>query len=188
MTWTPAESEVIVTYDRDERVAYEAGRASEFDPWAWPTELRVGRNQKGCFPEVAVRAHFEQRGYRVLVSEPRFPDGYGFILFHYAGMRRDSHPAFRRMEERFPDVDLNAIADQARDAKIRSGLSGGGGDPDLFVFRPDGSEQFFVEVKDEDDLHANQLVCFPIIEEQLKCPVKVARIQTGGGESEQSDS
>ena len=79
-------------------------------------------------------------------------------------------------------MDLAAVAEAAHEAKIASGLSGGGGDPDLFIFRRGGSEQFFVEVKDEDELHANQLVCFPIIEEHLRCSVKVARIQPLGGD------
>ena len=64
---------MVVTYDGEQRAAYEAGRASEFDPWGWPTDLRIGRNKKGCFPEVVVRAHFERKGYNVLVSEPQFP-------------------------------------------------------------------------------------------------------------------
>ena len=91
--------------------------------------------------------------------------------------------AFKRMQEQFPGVDLNKVAKIAEEAKGAKGLSGSGGDPDLFVFRPGSNERFFVEVKDKDELHVNQLVCFPLIEELLNCPVRVARVR----ESKASD-
>jgi len=52
---------------------------------------------------------------------------------------------------------------------------GEGGDPDLFVYHQVSRERFFIEAKDEDELHCNQLVCFPIIEEFL-CPVRIPLI------------
>ena len=79
------------------------------------------------------------------------------------------------MQTHFPNIDLNRLAEMARDLRRSFGRSGGGGDPDLFVFNPKTGERFFVEAKDKDELHANQHLCFQVIERHL-CPVKVARI------------
>jgi hypothetical protein len=129
---------------------------------------------------VVARAHFEQLGYEVLLSDPKYPNGLGFILFHYRQLRMADHPSFRRMQSHFPVVDLHHLAERARAAKLRRCTSGGGGDPDLFVFRPGTAKRFFVEVKHEDQLHCNQLVCFPLIEKNL-CEVKVVRIEPKAG-------
>lgn len=179
MAWMPRDGETVVFYDPTQRESYETDRPSEYDPWAWPPALLVGRDNRAdrCFPEVAVRAHFERCGYRVLLSAPKYPDELGFILFHFRRLRRANHPAFTRMQEHFPTVDLNQLAEEARRAKRDESRSGGGGDPDLFVFRPNSGERFFVDAKDADTLKPNQLVCFPIIEERLGCLVKVVRIK-----------
>lgn len=181
-TWFPKGGESVVLYESAHRKAYEAGLPSKYDRWGWPSELLVGRNNRAdrCFPEVAVRSHFEEQGFRVLISAPKYPDGLGFLLFHYSGLRRRNppHPAFARMVEQFPEVDLNRLAEIGRAAKLRQcrAKGGSGGDPDLFVFRHGSKERFFVEVKDKDALRCSQLVCFPIIEEHLGCEVKVVRI------------
>jgi len=176
MAWTPRDGEIDLIYDPIQRALYKKGKPSEYDRWKWPPSRRIGRNRGGCFPEVVARAHFERSGYKVLLSDPKFPKGLGFILFHYRQRRRSRDKAFQRMQDYFPEVDLNVLAERARAAKLNRCRSGGGGDPDLFVFHPVSRERFFIEVKDEDELHCNQLVCFPIIEECL-CPVKVARIR-----------
>jgi hypothetical protein len=75
---------------------------------------------------------------------------------------------------------LHELAETARLEKISQCRNfGGGGDPDLFVFRPGHSECFFVEIKDRDSLNCNQRVCFRLIEQRLRCPVKVARLTSG---------
>ena len=85
MAWTPRGGETVVFYDPIQRESYEAGRPSQYDPWAWPPDLLVGRNNRKnrCFPEVAVRSHFERCGYQVLLSAPKYPNERGFILFHF---------------------------------------------------------------------------------------------------------
>jgi hypothetical protein len=61
--------------------------------------------------------------------------------------------------------------------KEKYGLTPGGGDPDLFVFKHDGQqERFFVEVKMKDKLIDNQKISFPIIEKHL-CEVKIHRVK-----------
>jgi hypothetical protein len=182
MAWIPREGEITVRYRPVEREWYEAGLPSPYAQWAWPSELLKGRDNRAnrCFPEVAVRAHFERLGYQVLLSAPKYPGDLGFLLFHFRGLRRRNppHRAFQRVQEHFPEVDLNEVAEYARLAKIdqcRKG-GGGGGDPDLFVFRRGTSDRFFVEAKNKDTLKCNQLVCFRIIEERLGCLVKVVRV------------
>ena len=39
------------------------------------------------------------------------------------------------------------------------------------------TERFFVEVKDEDELHLKQTVTFQLIEELLACEVRIARLK-----------
>ena len=83
-------------------------------------------------------------------------------------------PAYTRMFEHFPRERLEDLQEKAKQAKITATETSGEGDPDLFVFS--NSERFFVEVKDTDQLHANQLATFPLIEEILACDVRVARL------------
>jgi hypothetical protein len=185
MHWEPRDGENAVTYDPLERRRYEGREPSTYELWAWPSDLLRGRDRRAsrCFPEVAVRAHYERLGYQVLLSVPKYPGDLGYLLFHFRGLRRQRppHPAFARIQAHFPNIDLHALAEAARLEKIaKCGNTGGGGDPDLFVFRWSG-ERFFVEVKDRDQLKCNQRVCFRLIEERLACPVKVVRVVPGTG-------
>jgi hypothetical protein len=68
--------------------------------------------------------------------------------------------------------DLNKIADKG---KIAATGNRGGGDPDLFVYKPGTKERFFVEVKYKDQENAKQRVTFPIIS-KYKWEVRIARI------------
>ena len=168
-------------YDLDQRALYERDDPSSvFYRERWPVELRSGRQRDGRFPEIAVRASFRAIGFSVLISEPRMPDGEGFILAHYAGMREAGHEAYKRMFDFFEPERLEEFNRLADKAKSDATGSRGGGDPDLFVFRSP-TERFFVEVKDEDQLHANQLVTFPLIEKILDCEVRIARLQSVPG-------
>ncbi len=169
-----------IEYDPAERGRYIAREPSAYDAWAWPDNLLNGRDRRAsrCFPEVAARAHFETQGYKVLISAPKYPDELGYLLFHFRGLRRrkQPHPAFARMERLFPGVDLHELAETARLMKIDScGNNGGGGDPDLFAFRASG-DRLFVEAKHLDDMNCNQRVCFGLIRDRLRVPVKIVRL------------
>ena len=126
---------------------------------------------------MVVREHYRRLGYTVLASEPRLPNGQGFILLSYPGYRKRRHPAYTQMANLL-GAELAALDDlnrKADNAKIAATGNRGGGDPDLFVYKPDGSERFFVEVKWKNQLTSKQLVTFPIIRDQ-GWKVKVARI------------
>ena len=143
----------------------------------WPGELRRGREQTGEFPLVVVREQYRRKGYTVLASEPNLPDGQGFILVSFPGYRKRRHPAYTQMARLLgTDIEaldaFNLIADKA---KIAATGNRGGGDPDLFVYKPDGVERFFVEVKHKDKLNKKQRVTFPIIRKQ-GWEVRIVRI------------
>jgi len=163
--------ETKIPYDRQQEQLYrDEDPACVFHKARWP--LRAGRGRYGEFPLVVAREHYRTKGYTVLASEPRLPNGEGFIVLAYPGKRRARDLAYQRMEDIFGwkiVADLNARADKAK------GKMKGGGDPDLFVFRPDNPKgRFFVEVKHRDQLTKKQRATFSFIQEL--CPIKVVRV------------
>ncbi len=169
-----AEREIAVPY---EPIQYDLYRADDrtccFHAVRWP--LNAGRGKFGEFPLVVVREHFRKLGYTVLASEPRLPRKEGFILVSYPGKRRAGDPAYRRMEAIFGARVLAELNEEADIAKRERTGNRGGGDPDLFAFRPGApADRFFVEVKHHDQITEKQRVTFPLIE-QL-CPIIVARL------------
>lgn len=156
--------ELAILFDSRQLALYRCGdKACVYHSVRWP--LKQGRGKWGEFPLVVAREHYRRLGYTVLASEPRLPNGQGFILFSYPGHRKSCHLAYTKMAKLLGTNlaaldDLNRIADKA---KIDATGNRGGGDPDLFVYKPDGSERFFVEVKYKDQLNSKQQVTFPII-------------------------
>jgi len=171
--------ELTIPFDSRQLSLYRCGdKACVYHSVRWP--LKEGKGKWGEFPLVVVREHYRRLGYTVLASEPRLPDGQGFILLSYPGYRKRRHPAYTQMANLLGTElaaldDLNRIADKA---KIAVTGNKGGGDPDLFVYKPDRREKFFVEAKYKDKLNSKQLVTFPIIRKQ-KWEVKVVRIVSG---------
>jgi len=166
--------EIAVPYEPIQYDLYRAGDpACYFHAVRWP--LNRGRGKFGEFPLVVVREHFRKLGYTVLASEPRLPRREGFILVSYPGKRRAGDPAYRRMKALFGARILAELNEEADIAKEKRTGNRGGGDPDLFAFRPRTSaDRFFVEVKHHDQITEKQRVAFHFIE-QL-CPVIVARL------------
>jgi hypothetical protein len=180
MSWEDSVIEIDVPFDPKERELYEADDPlSLYYSQRLPDSVRQGRQRHGLFAEIVVRAAFRAAGFTVLISEPRMPDEEGFIVADYAGKRRNDDPAYTRMFKHFPRERLEDLQEKAKQAKITATESSAGGDPDLFAFS--NSERFFVEVKDTDQLHANQLATFPLIEEILGCQVCVARLTPVAG-------
>lgn len=169
------EPEIIVPYDPREKSYYRLGDARSAFAGAYPRQLWRGIYRRGRFPEIVVRASFLAVGFRVLISDPKMPNDEGFILVHYSGKQRKSHPAFALMFSHFSPAQVEELNRRCDSAKTRVGRTRGGGDPDLFVFRP-GGDRFFVEVKDEDQLKPKQLATFSQIRDVLGCKVRIARI------------
>jgi hypothetical protein len=169
-------NEIRIPFEIEQLSLYRCGdKASVYHSVRWP--LNQGRGKWGEFPLVVVREHYRRLGYTVLASEPRLPDGQGFILLSYPGYRKRRHSAYTQMEKLLGTdlATLDALNRVADEAKIAATGNRGGGDPDLFVYKPDGGDRFFVEVKWKDQLTCKQLVTFPIIRKQ-KWEVKVVRI------------
>jgi hypothetical protein len=178
-----AQSELIVPYDPEERAKYENRDLSSIfhrKRYGYPLNLWRGIYRRGRFPEVAVRASLKALGFSVLISAPDMPYGGGYILTHYAGKRRDRHPAFKRMRRWFSEAQIEELNRQCDAIKRQLSGNRGGGDPDLFVFSQSG-DCFFVEVKDQDELREKQLVTFEKIAEVLECDVLIARVQARAG-------
>lgn len=171
--WEP-EREIEVPYEPVQHELYRAGDPTcRFHAVRWP--LSEGRAKFGEFPLVVAREHFRKLGYTVLASEPRLPREEGFIFVSYPGKRRAGDPAYRRMEAIFGARVLAELNEEADIAKRKITGNRGGGDPDLFAFRPGvPTDRFFVEVKHHDQLLEKQRVTFHFIE-QL-CPIIVARL------------
>ncbi len=166
--------ELLVPFDPRQLSLYRRGDpACVYDPWP----LKEGKRKWGEFPLVVVREHYRRMGYTVLASEPRLPNGEGFILLSYPGKRESGCPAYTKMAHMLGTelVTLDALNQIADKAKIKVTGNRGGGDPDLFAYKPDGSERFFVEVKWKDQLTSKQLATFPIIRKQ-GWEVRIARI------------
>jgi hypothetical protein len=168
--------EITIPFDPRQLSLYRSrDETCDYHSVRWP--LHQGRGKWGEFPLVVVREHYRRLGYTVLASEPRLPDGQGFVLLSFPGYRKRRHPAYTQMAS-FLGTELAALDDlnrMADKAKIAATGNRGGGDPDLFVYKPNGSERFFVEAKYKDKLTSKQLVTFPIIEQ--KWQVKVVQIK-----------
>jgi VRR-NUC domain len=169
-------AELKIPFDLKQRLLYRRGdKACVYYPVRWP--LKQGRGRWGEFPLVVVREHYRKLGYTVIASEPRLPDGLGFILLSYPGYRKRRHRAYTQMAHLLGTelAVLDGLNRKADKAKIATTGNNAGGDPDLFVYKPNGSERFFVEVKWKDQLTSKQSETFPIIRKH-GWEVKVARI------------
>ena len=189
---------IVVPYDPRQKRLYKARDGASIYQ---KHRLRLGssaegRQSSGLFAEIAVRAALKECDCRVLISEPRVPDG--FVLAHYPGYRERGHKSYTRMFEYFDSDQIekfNKVADQRKKEgdqreidrkkrkrlKTKAGPTRGGGDPDLFVVRGDGT-CFFVEVKDKGDtVRMKQGVVFPLIRRMLECEVWLAQLEAVPG-------
>src|ERR1700730_4112567 len=110
--------ELSIPFDLKQLALYRCwDKASFYDSVRWP--LKQGRGKLGEFPLVVVREYFRNLGYTVLASEPRLPEGEGFILLSYPGKRERGDLAYTKMAhllgtELVALDDLNRIADKAK--------------------------------------------------------------------------
>lgn len=115
--WAPQNGEERVTFDAADEVLYKSKEPRDLARcthrrWAWPLDHRQGRFRGGCFPEVVARAHFKEKGYRVLLSAPAYPDRRGYLVLHYRQKRLAGDPAFKRMQRQFPRVEEETWRDR----------------------------------------------------------------------------
>jgi hypothetical protein len=147
--------EIIIQYDPSQRELYKNEDPACIYP-LWPS--KVGIHKKGRnFPAMVARKYFENKGYKVL-------NQYYLMRCH---RKRETNEGFKFLCGIFGEDKLRHVISNARPLI--------GGDPDLFVYKEDCSDCFFVEVKENDKITRNQSILIPIIERYL-CPVKIVRV------------
>jgi len=156
-------SEVTIEYDSKQKEYYRNDDLRCIYP-LWKKRYGI-HNAGGNFPAMVARHHYEKQWYLVeddfcLIRKPK---------------QRESNEGYRVICEIFGEQKVRKVIKESERALFACGM-GRGGDPDLFVFRKDYSESFFVEAKEPPDkLRPNQKIVIPIIMRYL-CPVILANI------------
>ena len=119
----------------------------------------------GNFPAMVARYHFEKEGYRVvddycLVRKPK---------------QRSENAGYQLLCEIFGPSTVHEVICLSEAVLCSKGMRRGG-DPDLFVYKSNFSESFFVEAKEPpDDIKTSQRIVMYFIK-NLMCPVYIAKI------------
>jgi hypothetical protein len=183
--WTPS-SEFTIQVSEEQKRFYKVNdaRSIYYDSrWIY----RKGRHKGGEFPVVVARKHFMDQGYKVWVSGQSKLGIDAFILAMFPSARKARDQSYLNMVKVFGEKKLDRFIAIIEQEKEKCGLARHGGDPDLFVQSTQNpSDRFFVEVKAEDftgrrryhdKLNKQQHLLFPLIETQLKCQVRLAKVQ-----------
>jgi len=119
----------------------------------------------GNFPAMVARYEYEKEGYLV-------EDDYCLVRKPNQRADNDGHKLLCRI---FGTTTVGGLIYDVEKVLFSQGMRRGG-DPDLFVYKADFSEHFFVEAKEPpDDLRENQRIVMYLIR-NLMCPVYVAKI------------
>ena len=185
MAWTP-EFETVVQISANERDLFaKQDPSSILHRYQLPE--RRGINTSGEFPVAVIRHLYDALGYTVWFSGQNKLGRETYLLTRMPGKRRQGDAAFQRMLDVFGSNAIRLLNSATIEARDRQAHTAAGGDPDLFVFnRRDPYQWFFVEVKLEDRtkrpayrdrLGEQQKLLFPLIEQYLKCGVRLAHVQ-----------
>jgi hypothetical protein len=150
--------EIIIEYPMKQRKLYDKNDEKCIYP-IWPSKVGIHK-AGGNFPAMVAREYFEDLGYIVLPQ---------YYLVRCPKQRK-SNEGFKLICKIFSKQRVSKVLDASKAINLK------GGDPDLFVYKKNFTEGFFVEVKEKDKLSTNQLSLIPIIEKYL-CPVLIARVK-----------
>ena len=150
--------EIVIEFPKVQKELYKNNDPRCIYP-IWPDKIGIHRVD-GNFAAMVVRKYFEDQDYMVLKD----------YLLVRCNRKREVNPGFHLLIKFFGQDKINNVITASKRLSLR------GGDPDLFVYKSDGSKSFFVEAKYTDKLNKNQLALFPIIERYL-CPILVVRIK-----------
>jgi len=158
--WETGE-EIEIHYSREQRALYEKkDKSCIYDQF----ERQVGIN-KGNFAEMVSKKFFEDKDFNV--------ESYYYLVRNRN--KRERMPGFKKIRQIFGEKQVRRFIEEA-DNEFRSiGKRIASGDPDLFVYKNNVKDTFFVEVKEKDEITDNQKTLFPIIQKHL-CPVYIARV------------
>jgi hypothetical protein len=185
MAWNP-KFETVVQISRRELDLYSRrDPASVLHKYQHPE--RKGIHRSGEFPVAVIRRLYQALGYHSWVSGQSRLGDETYLLTRLPDKRRQGDAAYRRIVDSFGEYAVRRLDEAAASRRQEYGFKAAGGDPDLFVFHPkERALRFFVEVKLEnftktppyrDRLGEQQLLLFPLIEQHLDCPIRVARVQ-----------
>ncbi len=150
--------EIVIEFPKVQKELYKNNDPRCIYP-IWHAKIGIHR-AGGNFAAMVVRKYFEDQGYTVLKD----------YLLVRCNRKREVNPGFQFLIKFFGKDKINKVIEASKRLSLR------GGDPDLFVYRTDGSKSFFAEAKYTDKLTKNQLALFPIIEKYL-CPILVVRVK-----------
>jgi hypothetical protein len=186
-TWVSSIEFTLPPVSEEQKRLYMANDPScIYYSYRWP--YLKGRHKKGGeFPVVVARKHFVEHGYKVFVSGQSKIGIKAFNLLNFPSARQKGDQSYLEMIEVFGKKKIDNFISIAEQEKKKYGLRRNGGDPDLFIQNiHNPSDKFFVEVKAQDftkrrryqdKLNNQQHLVFPLIEEYLKCQVRLANLQ-----------
>ena len=183
--WRPKHELQIPATDAERRLYEDGNVRCVYHGFQWPIAGRKGIDKRGHFPIAVVRKHYADLGYECWISARDNDVCPSYLLerLPIIGQQRRNR-AYVRIEREFGPELMDRFHKEAAGKRKESGLRAAGGDPDLFVKHlRNATDKFFVEVKltdavrrHKDTLNEQQLLLFPLIEEMLKCDVRVASV------------
>lgn len=156
--------ELVINYHPKQKELYfENPEQCIYPQWDKPWGIHAtGKN----FPVMVARKFFEDEKYDVLVSGAQ-QNGYALIRYKRKKME---FPGFRTICDLFGKKCIDDVIGEAD----KIGISGG--DPDALIYKKQTKERYFIEVKENDRLNANQQKLIPILEKHL-CPTLIIRVK-----------
>ena len=180
--WTPKRTENVLVTDSERTLYLKRDPASLYHAFQWPEDARHGIDKSGHFPIAVARQTYSDQGYECWISARHNEVCPSYLLERLPDIgQKDRDPAYCKIEEEFGSQALKQLHAEAADKRRQSELRAAGGDPDLFVKNlSDPTDRFFVEVKlanparsYRDKPNVQQELLFPLIEEILKCDVRL---------------
>jgi hypothetical protein len=160
-TWETGE-EIKITYLKEQRILYQKkDKRCIYGQF----ERQVGIDNKGNFVVMVAKKYFEEQRYNV--------ESYYYLVRNRN--KRERMPGFKKICHIFDEGKVRLLIAEADKAFRSIGKKIASGDPDLFFYNESTGDQFFVEVKENDQITDNQKVLFPLIGKFL-CPVFIARV------------
>ncbi len=157
--------ETVLTYKDDQLRAWKAGDKSLAPPFLAVAPAVLNQPSYHFGEVFTLSSYYERHGWL------------GFLLYalgnQYPGSA-DRGEGRRKAEQIIPPDDLRRFRDvRMRDSSGRLGR----GEPDLFLYKDDGSFMFVEVKKDRDRLSPAQLTCIAQIRGILRCPVDIVYLR-----------
>jgi len=155
--------EITIKYDDKQKSYYKKDDKKCLYP-QWKKRYGIHK-VGGNFPAMVAKYHYEKKGYIVV-------DDYCLVRMP---KKREDNEGYKLLCKIFGLAAVRKVINNAEAVLFFKGM-GHGGDPDLFVYKANFSECFFVEAKEPpDNLRQNQRIVMHFIR-HFMCPVYVVKI------------